>query len=389
MSLMMTLLLLAIFCVLVSFAFLVKIKDTVSLRGYLHPSSGLTTVYPSVVGLFDSIHIKEGDSVRQGQVIALIKRARLDESGQDIGLDEIDLAQQQLLGIGQRIELLAGKNSTDNRRYSELRSGLEREADLQALEVRILEEQYGLARDLWMAEERLYKQGASSQSALRQSRAGLLNSERQLNGARLALERVESRILEMDFQENARTVDHENTMSELRAEEKAIELRIAVMRRDHAVPLISPIDGLATALVVSESDRALPSIPFVTIIPFERPHEGRLFAGHSAIGKLSVGQELTVTFDAYPAERYGRHKARITSISETLVNPLEYQIPVTTEKELSYLATVELEPEAGSYVGAERIDFRYGAQFTADVVTQSRTIIERIFSPLERFGGRL
>jgi HlyD family secretion protein len=105
-----------------------------------------------------------------------------------------------------------------------------------------------------------------------------------------------------------------------------------------------------------------------TVTPDSQEVAGKIVMGSEGIGKINVGQAVRVRFDGYPYREYGLIEGRVKSISEVAING-QYTIDVAFP---------------GGLVTTHRrnLEFREGMSGSADIITDTRKLIQRLFENL-------
>lgn len=105
-----------------------------------------------------------------------------------------------------------------------------------------------------------------------------------------------------------------------------------------------------------------------TVTPDSQEIAGKIMMGSEGIGKIKTGHPVRVRFDGYPYREYGLIEGRVEAISEVAVNG-QY--------------TVDISFPAGLVTTHSRqLEFREGMVGSADVITDNRKLIRRLFENL-------
>jgi membrane fusion protein len=139
-------------------------------------------------------------------------------------------------------------------------------------------------------------------------------------------------------------------------------------------------------LLANVGDATSASIPLLSILPNTEALKARLLVPSKALGKIEIGQEIMLSFDAYSYERYGVFKATVATIADTAVGPREQIFPVAmTEPVFIVDAVIEM-------TGVQRyseIILRSSMSISAEVITGESTIASRLFLPIKYLGEKL
>jgi multidrug efflux pump subunit AcrA (membrane-fusion protein) len=112
--------------------------------------------------------------------------------------------------------------------------------------------------------------------------------------------------------------------------------------------------------------------------------QARLLVPSRAMGFLEVGQDVKLALEAYPFQRYGTAKARISRISGTSIAANGIEVPII-QQEQSFIVDAELLTTSLSAYG-KTVELQNGMRFSADVVFDRRSLIEWLLDPLYAVG---
>lgn len=125
--------------------------------------------------------------------------------------------------------------------------------------------------------------------------------------------------------------------------------------------------------------------PLMSIVPSDGGVEIEAFFDNRDVGFLEAGQQAFVKFDAFPAERFGIVRGRVSSVGA------DAREDAITRK---WVYAVRLNLERPNIRVAGRIlDFTPGMTVTVDVITGERRLISYFFEPIlkaiqDSFGER-
>jgi membrane fusion protein len=146
--------------------------------------------------------------------------------------------------------------------------------------------------------------------------------------------------------------------------------------------LNAPVAGTITALLARQGQPATTQQPIMIVLPAGGRPRVELFVPTTAAGFLSVGQEVRISVDAFPSDRFGTVTGRVSEISGTTIarQTSEGVVPV-------YLVTAEL-PQPWVIAFGRRQALQPGMTLTARIVTEQRSLFEWLFEPLFAVSGR-
>jgi hemolysin D len=228
---------------------------------------------------------------------------------------------------------------------------------------------------------KLLEQGATSRSALRDVQQAFTELERQRDVYLAELQQKAAERMALDTERQRLSAALRNTLAERRAQ---IEARLANLaeeartaaRRVAATKLTAPTSGVVDRLAVftiggiSDAGAEL-----LRIVPTDIAVEIEGTFSNQDVGFMAEGQTANIRLDAYPSERFGFLKGRVTDIAADSTEMGEGQ--------WSYV--VRITPDRG-YLAAGRDQFplQPGMTATIDVTTDERRIISYFFAPIMR-----
>lgn len=335
------------------------------INGWLVPQQGLARIVAPQSGVVTRIQVQEGMSVTKGTALLTLSGEIRSEA---LGAAKQEVARQVL-------------NRRDNlvKTESVLKSQLDQEAiDLrQRLEVqrsRVRLSEITLARHRLLLAAKLIPL-----PRVEQAEQEFLNNQATL----LALEAT---MRELPFKRQTQLAEVERNIA--LAEQ---ELAEAEARRE--IVITAPHDGIVTAIQAEPGSSAQPNVPLMSIVPTGSVLQAQLFAPSRAIGFVHPGQRVLLRYQAYPYQKYGSYVGMVSSVSRTAISPSEMtqQLSGLTSlhagNEPLYRITVALERQTATAYG-QAIALQPGMQLEADVMIETRSLIEWVFDPLFTLTGK-
>lgn len=114
-----------------------------------------------------------------------------------------------------------------------------------------------------------------------------------------------------------------------------------------------------------------------TIVPDTDKPYGQVLLPALGAGKVKVGQEVIIKLDDFPYNEYGSITGRVNSISLTANIEKSSQANIET-----YLVTVKF-PKGLTTNYGRKLAFRHESKGTAEIITNDRKLIERLFGNLK------
>jgi membrane fusion protein len=356
-------------------------------EGYLALDTGAARVLVPDAGRITELLVKEGDEVNAGDPLAKVSLDRTIGTGASTSeavaremqsrrsILEKEQAQWQALGEQQVNQL--------RRRVLDLQSEvtqLDGEMKLQETRIKSANEQVEryrkYASDKFVADvvlkqkqDEVTDQEIKLQALKRQK----TQVERDLAAARLEEPSIQLRS-RAQVEQVARQISELNQgMSQVEAQRETV--------------IRAPMAGVVTNVAINRGQSVAADTPLATVLPKGSGMHVELLVPTRAIGFLKPGQEVVLRYEAFPHERFGQYRGRITEIGRSVwtsgerVGPLSAREPV-------YRVDVALEKQTVSALGQE-LPLRPGMMVNADLLLEKRTILEWIFEPVLQLKGRL
>lgn len=139
----------------------------------------------------------------------------------------------------------------------------------------------------------------------------------------------------------------------------------------------APFDGKVQFLKFYNENQFVQSGEQVfTIVPKEDKAFGQLILPAQGSGKVKTGQEVIVKLDNYPYMEYGSITGQVKSVSLTTSTMKTEKNDIET-----YMVLVDFPKELKTNYGT-KLDFKAEAKGTAEIITNDRKLIQRLFDNL-------
>lgn len=305
---------------------LAKTDEVVVAPGKLEPVGDVKTVQMPVGGVLEQILVKDGQRVKQGQILLrLDNEATVDREG---SLREGIVAKQQQLRLKQ-VEL---------RRYLTLND----------TEQKVLRRNLALERQILARLASLQQSGATSELQFLQQRNKVREVEGEIEKA--SVDRLrQTAILEQAIQQL------QGELAELRS--KLTELSVNIRYQD----LRSPVDGVVFDLKPKgQGFVAQSSEPVMKIVPFSAL-QAKVEIDSSHIGFVRVGRPVDIAIDSFPATDFGVLQGTLSSIGSDALPPDQLK------QTYRFPATVRLRSQQFRLRSGQNLPLQVGMSLTANI----------------------
>jgi membrane fusion protein len=352
----------------------------VHVGGYLAPSSGAIKVVAGQPGTLISKHIREGQRVRNGDVLFVLSAERASLQTPQVQAAATAAIRTRMDGLAREHESQRGvvRLQLEGARQR-LRSLHAEREQLQAM-LALQRQRVAGAETSHAGHERLRVEGFLPAAQVDQKNNELLDQRArlgELQRSQAALGReLDALTLELqsaalkEAQERAR---YERERAQLAQEAVESESR-------SAMPITAPIDGFATAVLGEAGQSAQAGTVLLTILPTDAHLQAKLLVPSRAIGFLAVGDTVSLRYPAFPYQRFGSFKGRVVEIPRAMVAAGEAELPVV-QNEAVFRVSVALEVQQVD-TGRARVALQSGMALEADVWLERMTLLEWFFEPL-------
>jgi membrane fusion protein len=169
-------------------------------------------------------------------------------------------------------------------------------------------------------------------------------------------------------------------IAQLEASIAELEVRLKEIEGRRGYLLSAPIAGRVSSLQAWVGKLAEPKMPALSIVPDGDVLEAELLVPARAIGFVSSGQTVHISYDTFPFQQFGFARGSVRTVSRTLLKPDEMVGPMLL-REPSYRVAVALERQTIRAYGAE-LPLEPDLQLEADILFDRRTLLAWILDPL-------
>jgi hemolysin D len=381
-------------------------------QGKLVPQNSLKIVQPAEAGIVRDILVKEGEAVREGQVLARMDtriaeadtralRAELQRKHLQLRRIDAELSGQPLkrqsddppeLGAqveGQlqarrqaHLDALGAEQALRARAQHDLGSASEVEAKLKQT-TPIYREQ----ERVW---DQLAREGfAGRLMALERSR-GRIEAEqdlkaqtRNIEGLKASITQSEKRVSQI--QSNYRQQLHGERAEAESAYQKLQQDWVKQQHRQALLELKAPHGGVVKDLATHTPGTVVaPGTILLTLVPQDEPLLAEVWVANADAGFVEPQQKVRVKFASYPFQRYGLLDGKVRLVSADAQDRAATPEGATRQlPDLAYRALIEIGADALQFE-ARTLKLVPGMLVTAEVHIGNRSVLEYLLSPIRK-----
>jgi len=396
----------ALVVIFIVWANLTYVDELTRGQGKVIPTHQIQVVQNLEGGIVRKLLVREGDHVKQGQVLleiddtgfgssfkegeskyyelkVRIARLQAEASGQPMSIDpEIERnypnlvnSEMSLYDINrQRLQselmVLQERLSQKQTEYSDAQNRIKNLTQSKSL----IQQEMSLTKPL-------YEKGLVSEVEYIQLRQRLLENQNEIESLRNTMSSALSKIAEAKSMINEQTVKFRSEAQDLLSQNLA-ELnrtsatRVALEDRVKRTQVRSPVDGTVKQMMVNTVGGVVrPGMDIMEIVPAEDNLLVEAKVKPSDIAFIYPGQEAVVKFTAYDFAIYGGLKGKVAHISADTIED--------EKKESYYLVRVKTDQ---GFLGDEhnKKDIMVGMTAMVDIVTGKKTVMQYLLKPILR-----
>jgi len=357
--------------------------------GQLLPTKGLLTVAPPMMGTVIDLRVREGQTIAAGtELMAISAEVATELGGTRKRVDE------QLKFQRSRLETNLASQSQLSREAK--RGLLARSAVLDHQLAQIALQKTQRTRQVDLARRQLDKlhsmreQGYVSNSQVEQQEAALLDAQARLQDlARQRLD-VEQQLDQMRQQLRELPLNTRNQRNDIERKLAEVDQSIAENEARRTIILRAPQASVVAALLAKPGQIVNAGQSLVSLLPQGAQLEAQLMVPSRAVGFVRTGARVVLRYEAYPFQKFGQQFGRVTDVSRTALTPQEVANLTGRPdvREQLYRVVVALDRQDIRAYG-RREALRPGMALEADVLIDTRRLIEWVLEPLYALGRRV
>jgi HlyD family secretion protein len=320
--------------------------ETVSASGRIFPEKEIK-ISSDVSGEIVEMFVKEGDSVRAGQLLCRVNA--------EIVKDQVTRGE-------------AGVNAS-RAQYANAQSNVEsvraRESQVAAQKEQV-EAQLSNLRQTYKRNEQLHRDGITSDADFEAAQAQVRQQEANLKS-------VEAQIKAAGSDVNSSQKSAEAAQFQLKSAEASLkELRTNLNRTS----IYAPADGIVSKLSVEKGERVVGTAQMsgteIMRIANLNAMEVQMEVSESDILRVAIGNEADIEADAFLGRKFRGRISEIASTASNALNAATGQSNLTTDQVTNFVVKVRIDPESyKDLMRGGRSPFRPGMSASVDVRTNA------------------
>jgi membrane fusion protein len=364
-----------------------------ALSGWLVPKQGVARVVSSQPGVVTKLHAYEGMKVTRGApLVAISGEVKTESAGssKEEVVRRLTMRRNSLAAAIEARSHLLEKHAIVLSQQLETLNRQKRSfvADVENIRVQVR------MNDGILTRERMRGTNFNDPARWGSKQHSQFELETKLQGMERNRLTLDHEIAALHAQIQAHPLKRQLELEEMARNLAALEQELTEAEARREFILEAPHDGVVTAIQTEIGGSVAPSTPLLTLVPADSILLAHLFGTSRAVGFLRPGQKVLLRYHAYPYQKFGLYEGVVSSISQSAISPSEVtqQLSGLTSlygsTEPIYRVTVELSQQTAMAYG-QAIPLQAGMQLEADVLLESRRLVEWIFDPLFAITGRV
>ena len=388
-----------------------KIDVVATAHGKIVPNARTKVIQPLEAGSVASIQVRDGQTVKQGDVLivldATVADAEYARINHELRAAQLQAARSRALlsaiETGRPPQLIASAE-LDAATLTEAQRLLEGQfAEFQSKSARLSADLVRREVELQSARESLHKVERTLPIARQRAADFKALLDKQFISTHLYLDREQAVIEQEADQSILRSRQQEAlaAIKEVRQQQQALvaevrrtaldslneatqkvaafdQERVKAQSRAGLMTLTAPVDGTVQQLAVHTIGGVVTSAqPLMVIVPHDDAMEIEAFLENKDVGFVSPDQEAEVKVETFPYTKYGSLPARIAHVSGDAISDDKRGLIYAVRAKLAK-TNIQLENRA--------VNLTAGMAVTVEIKTGKRRVIEYFLSPLMQYG---
>ena len=351
-----------------------------SVRGWLVSKTGVVRISNNIAAVINTVDRQPGERAEAGDALIFFTTDSTMASGSLKSLSALDDLRDEMSELDLQIELLAEQSRIEGDSIRGQLLALEKELDSQSAEASEHERGIVFAKEKLQRLQRAIDDGAVTRwDVIRQSEElGALLQQ----STRLA-QNVANRQREREAligQLGRLPVDTRVQQSLLRARRLQLNRQIAEQESRRLSVLTSPVAGIVASVEVHAGNSIRPGQPLMTLLPLNMDLGAEVFVPSRAVGMMSAGQSVRLSYDAFPRQKFGTFDGRIERVSDYVLLPTEIP-PTFPMQEASYKVNIEID-RSTIPTSTGTAPLRPGMLLAAEIILERRSLLTWLLGPL-------
>jgi hemolysin D len=397
---------------LLIWAIFAKLDVIATAQGRLVPISFTKVVQPAEPGVVVDILVKDGDTVKSGQVLlrldARLAQTELAALSKDVTIKRLSLQRIEaelsnrpfVAPVGSPPEVASQVEAQYRARRQSYLDALAQEteninkakADLASAEQILskLRQTVPIYQKSAEAHDKLLKEGFIGEVAANEKKREYVEKEQDLKAQESTVQSLKAVIAGSDkklssIQSNYRSQLENERIETLTQLNKSNQQFDTSTIKSGLLEIKASNDGIVKDLAVTTKGAVVQAGSLLlNIVPQNEQLQAEVLLSNEDVGFVAKGQKTQVKIAAYPFQKYGLLDGQVHLISADSADPKQQQ--QTQQPNLSYKALVTLKQQSLKSPNGEQLQLSAGMLVSAEIHQGRRTVMEYLLSPVQKVG---
>jgi hemolysin D len=407
-----------LFLILIVWAFFGKLDIIASAEGRLVPETYIKIVQPADAGIVQEILVKEGEQVKQGQVLmrmdTQLAKADAKTIGNDLALRSLQLRRidAELAGTG----FVRKRNDPENMfaqveaQYRDHRSSYTDALEQAQQSLSKTQHEYNSAREVLSKLEQITpilkqqadsyaamgKDGYVSKMAVQDKQRDYLEKAQDLRAQQSTVASLEAAVNQSKKQLAQITSKYRSDLQNERVDAGGQHRKLEQdwLKQEHKTGLLelkAPQSGIVKDIATHSVGTVVsPGTVLLSIVPEHEPLVAEIMIKNDDVGFVYLNQKVKVKLAAYPFAKYGMLEGEVIHIQADSYNDTQSQTSDQSQSKDKqqtstsvYKAIVSLSSQVLESEGRQ-LKLVPGMQVVAEINQGDRTVLEYLLSPVKK-----
>ena len=355
-----------------------------SVPGYLQYSVTTKRIYAERPGRLEQLLVTVGQRVQAGQLLAVVSASL----PQQIAHGNDALADYERLLAQQRKarDILAADNDTQMAKMQAQLVALQEAITLQRQMLALQELKAAQTQQIREASLALLQRAQISRLSFSELEERWYSSQQATTDLQATLARLQAQQVQLQIAVANNPTTRRAGLLQIDAEIARLEQARNNQQRELRQEIRAPIKGRVANLMHEAGENIAPGMPLLSLEPSDGTLQARLMIASHAIGFVEPGQAVNLLYDAFPYQQFGTFSGQIIDVSRHPLTALD-EAELPRDAPPVYLARIALFADHVNAYG-ESVALREGMTLKADIVLESRSLLDWLFEPLLIMRGR-
>lgn len=378
-----------LFCLLCTYIVWGTYTKHVTVSGTVLPKAGLIKVSSPIEGTISESYVSEGMTIHKGDRLFLITDERkLPDTNDTITSSLHMLLLAQKSSLESQIEKEREINTQEMHELKSRITSILNQLEQLKMELFLYNKRIKIAENNLSKLEKLAEQHYVTAITVDEKTDELIDLKTKATTTKRMINSLSTELESSKSELNISPEKLTQKTSEIKRQINSIEQEEIQSASKGKAEVTSYVDGRLSAILVKKH-QFVGNQTLATIIPDGEKLEAQLYLPSKSIGFIKQGQTVLLRYQAFPYQKFGQYKGKITAITKSQISPheLPITIPASGTEDL-YRIDVNIE-QPFIYAYGNKHNLTAGMQVDAEIQLDKRRIVEWMFEPIFSMKGKL